>query len=221
MTGTAGCSSRCRRPTRGRHSPVPLSEMPEALRQAIIATEDASFYQNPGVDGWAIVRAVWINLRGGEVLSGGSTITQQLARNLLLSPEERYERTLTPQAARGGPGLAHRARTTPRTRSWSCTSTRSTSATWPMASRRRPRPTLASMSATWTWPSAPCWPACPRRRPIYNPLENLDRAKARQAVVLDLMVKQGYLTADEGAAGRRRKSSISPRPPLTSARPTL
>ena len=55
---------------------------------------------------WAIVRAVWINLRGGEVLSGGSTITQQLARNLLLGAEERAERTLTPQAARVDPGLA-------------------------------------------------------------------------------------------------------------------
>jgi membrane peptidoglycan carboxypeptidase len=37
-------------PHAGRHSPVPLSEMPEALRQAIIATEDGSFYENPGVD---------------------------------------------------------------------------------------------------------------------------------------------------------------------------
>jgi membrane carboxypeptidase/penicillin-binding protein len=90
-------------PYGGRHSPIPLDEMPGALRDAIIATEDASFYQNPGVDGWAIVRALWINLRGGEILSGGSTITQQLARNLLMSPDERYAQTLV---ARGGAGLA-------------------------------------------------------------------------------------------------------------------
>src|SRR5512136_997108 len=81
-------------PHTGSHSPVPLSEMPPALLQATIATEDASFYTNPGVDAVAIVRALWIDLRGGEILSGGSTITQQLARNLLLSPEERYEQTL-------------------------------------------------------------------------------------------------------------------------------
>jgi membrane carboxypeptidase/penicillin-binding protein len=55
-------------PNTGRHSPVSLSQVPEALRQAVVATEDASFYQNPGVDAWAIVRAVWINLSSREVL---------------------------------------------------------------------------------------------------------------------------------------------------------
>src|SRR4029434_1890969 len=50
---------------------------------------------NPGIDPAAILRAIWINVQGGEVLSGGSTITQQVARNLLLDPHERSERTLT------------------------------------------------------------------------------------------------------------------------------
>jgi len=82
-------------PHLGKHTPLPLDEIPLHLRQATVATEDANFYTNPGVDLRAILRALIINLRGGEVLSGGSTITQQLARNLLLSPEERFERTLT------------------------------------------------------------------------------------------------------------------------------
>ncbi len=81
-------------PHGGKHSPVPLSDIPLALRQATIATEDATFYHNPGVDLKAIVRALWINLRGGDVISGGSTITQQLARNLLMLPAEREQRTL-------------------------------------------------------------------------------------------------------------------------------
>ncbi|MCG2769942.1 MAG: transglycosylase domain-containing protein, partial [Anaerolineae bacterium] len=81
-------------PQTGKHSYVPLEEIPLALRQATIATEDATFYDNSGVDFIAIVRALCINLRGGEVLSGGSTITQQIARNLLLSPSEREQRTL-------------------------------------------------------------------------------------------------------------------------------
>ncbi len=81
-------------PLAGRHQPVPIGDIPLTLRQATVATEDASFYTNPGVDVRAIVRAAWINFRGGEILSGGSTITQQVARNLLLSPEERGERTL-------------------------------------------------------------------------------------------------------------------------------
>ncbi|NMB90312.1 MAG: transglycosylase domain-containing protein, partial [Chloroflexi bacterium] len=78
----------------GRQQNLPLDQIPLALRQATIATEDASFYQNPGVDPAGILRAVWINLRGGETLAGGSTLTQQAARTLLLSDEERGQRSL-------------------------------------------------------------------------------------------------------------------------------
>ncbi|MGD0006235.1 MAG: biosynthetic peptidoglycan transglycosylase, partial [Anaerolineaceae bacterium] len=81
-------------PGGGRNAPTPLERIPLALQQATIATEDASFYHNPGVDPLGILRALWINLRGGETLSGGSTITQQVARSLLMSPQERSQRTL-------------------------------------------------------------------------------------------------------------------------------
>ena len=81
-------------PHTGFHQPLSLDEIPLACQQATIATEDANFYANPGVDLAGILRAAWINLRGGEVLAGGSTITQQLTRNLLLDPQERAERTL-------------------------------------------------------------------------------------------------------------------------------
>src|SRR5690554_2991982 len=71
------------------HTTLPLEAIPLALQQATIATEDASFYLNPGVDVVGILRAVWINVTGGEVLAGGSTLTQQVARNMLLDPQER------------------------------------------------------------------------------------------------------------------------------------
>jgi penicillin-binding protein 1C len=78
----------------GRNTVLPLGAIPADCAQAVIATEDASFYANPGVDAVGILRAVWINLQGGEVIAGGSTITQQVARNLLLDPDQRAERTL-------------------------------------------------------------------------------------------------------------------------------
>ena len=81
-------------PRVGHHTPLPLSKMPLKLQQATIAVEDANFYANPGVDIIGIVRALWINVKGGEALAGGSTITQQLARLLLLDQEERTQRTL-------------------------------------------------------------------------------------------------------------------------------
>lgn len=78
----------------GRHAVVPLEDIPQSLKQATIATEDSSFYQNPGIDLRGIIRSAWINLRGGETIAGGSTITQQVARTLLMSAQERSQRTL-------------------------------------------------------------------------------------------------------------------------------
>ncbi len=82
-------------PKGGRNTAVTLDHIPPMLVKAVIDTEDRNFYANGGVDPGAIVRALWINVRGGEVRSGGSTITQQVARNLLLDPQERAQRTLT------------------------------------------------------------------------------------------------------------------------------
>lgn len=80
-------------PTAGRRTFTPLSKISPIMVAATIATEDKSFYSHPGFDWTAIVRAFWQNIRKGETVSGASTITQQLARNLLLSPEERTEQS--------------------------------------------------------------------------------------------------------------------------------
>ncbi|HEY66287.1 MAG TPA: PBP1A family penicillin-binding protein [Caldilineae bacterium] len=79
---------------RGRRTIVPLEEIPTALIQATIATEDRNFYLHEGVDVFAIVRAAWQDLQAWDVVSGGSTIPQQLARLLLLDEEKRYEKSL-------------------------------------------------------------------------------------------------------------------------------
>ena len=82
-------------PLSGRQRPVPLDTIPLALRQATIAVEDASFYSNSGIDMRGIARAVWANLRSGAIVSGGSTITQQLARGFLLDPATARERSFS------------------------------------------------------------------------------------------------------------------------------
>ena len=80
-------------PTAGRRTFTTLDRISPFLVAATIATEDKSFYSHPGFDWTAIVRAFWQNFQGGETISGASTITQQLARSLLLSPEERSEQS--------------------------------------------------------------------------------------------------------------------------------
>jgi len=72
--------------------PVPLARIPKPLIQATLATEDRKFYEHWGIDGYGILRAGWKNLRSGSRRQGGSTITQQLARNLFLTHERTFKR---------------------------------------------------------------------------------------------------------------------------------
>ena len=66
--------------------------MPKPLREAVIATEDARFYSHYGVDPMGIARAIYQNFRRGRIVEGGSTITQQLAKVLFLTPDKSLER---------------------------------------------------------------------------------------------------------------------------------
>ena len=78
-------------PNAGRRTDVPLNKISPALVAATIATEDKDYYSHPGYNVTAIIRAIWQNYTSGEVVSGASTITQQLARSLLLSPEQHQQ----------------------------------------------------------------------------------------------------------------------------------
>ena len=73
---------------------VPLTQIPKALKDAILATEDARFYSHFGVDPMGIARAVYQNFRHGRIVEGGSTITQQLAKVLFLTPDKSLDRKL-------------------------------------------------------------------------------------------------------------------------------
>ena len=73
---------------------IEIKDIPERLMQAFIAAEDASFYEHQGINYLAILRAFMVNLREGRRVQGGSTITQQVARSLLLTREKTYTRKL-------------------------------------------------------------------------------------------------------------------------------
>ena len=183
-------------PHAGRHTPLALTQIPIACQHATIATEDANFFRNPGVDLMGIVRAAWINLRGGEVIAGGSTITQQLARNLLLDPEERAERTLRRKL-------------------------RESILAWRLARRFDKQEILTLYlnetyygnlaygieAAAHTYFAKPATDlglaecallvGLPQAPSIYDPLKDPEAASTRQRVVLDLMQKQGYISLEQ------------------------
>lgn len=70
---------------------VPLEKIPDAVKQATLAAEDANFYSHSGLDFKGILRAFWVNILSGDIRQGGSTITQQLVKSSLLTGE----RTIT------------------------------------------------------------------------------------------------------------------------------
>lgn len=77
-----------------RRTVIPLVEIPQSLKNATIAVEDERFYEEPAFDWKGIARAVWVNLTHREIRQGGSTITQQLARNAFLTLEQTWTRKI-------------------------------------------------------------------------------------------------------------------------------
>ncbi len=73
---------------------VRIGELPDYIPNAVIAIEDRRFYSHFGVDPIGLLRALYANLRAGHVVQGGSTVTQQLAKNLFLNPEKTMRRKL-------------------------------------------------------------------------------------------------------------------------------
>ena len=191
-------------PHGGAHTPIPLAEVPETCVNATIATEDASFYRNPGVDILAIARAVWINLRGGEILSGGSTITQQLARNLLLSPEERTEISLERKLRETI--LAWRlARTYSKDEILTLYLNETYYGSLAYGIEAAARTYFAKSAADLDLAECALLAGLPQSPARYNPLEDPKAARARQGVVLGLMAKNGLISAQEADPAAQEK----------------
>jgi penicillin-binding protein 1A len=73
---------------------VPLEKIPQRLIDAFVAAEDSRFFEHEGIDFLGILRASWKNIKAGGIVQGGSTITQQVTKSLLLSPERSFSRKL-------------------------------------------------------------------------------------------------------------------------------
>ena len=181
--------------------PVALNSTPKSLQYAFIAAEDARFYQHFGIDPRGILRAIWSNISNRGVSEGGSTITQQLARNTLLTQDRTLKRKiqeaiLAIQIERNfskneilemymnqiyfGQG-AYGVQT----------------ASQVYFGKNVDKLTLAEAAMIAGLPQSPNY---------YSPATNMKAAKERQSVVLDQMVKYGYI--DEKAAQQAKAQEI-------------
>lgn len=183
-------------PHAGSHRPLPLSEMPEALWQGVVATEDATFFRNPGFDPLAIARALWTNLRYGEIRSGASTITQQLARNLLMSASERYEQTWS-RKAREAILAFHMTRTLTKEEILALYLNETYFGNLAYGVEAAALGYFGKPVAELDLAECALLAGLPQSPEGYNPLTHPDRARARQKVVLRLMAEASYITPEQ------------------------
>jgi penicillin-binding protein 1C len=195
----------------GRRTWVGLDRISRDLIAATIATEDVTFYSNTGVDPARIAGAALQNAQEGGVISGASTITMQLARNLFLGPDQRYDQTMDRKMVEAG--LAQEL-----TALFSKDEILEMYfnllnyghlAYGPEAAARvyfeKPAADLSLAEATLL-------AGIPQRPAELDPFRDLDAAKARQRVVLDLMVRHGYLSEAEADAAFRQPVALNPNP---------
>jgi penicillin-binding protein 1A len=185
---------------------MPIALMPVHVRQAFLAAEDADFYQHAGIDPAGITRALLANLRRGEIVQGASTITQQVVKHLLLSPERTFERKAKEMLlaleiesklskdeifylylnhiyfGSGTYGISAAAR--------------SFFAVDPSALSLAQSALLAGL------------PQAPSR---YDPRRRPQESQRRQRHVLDRMLAAGFITADEHAAAHNEPMTLAPR----------
>ncbi|MDO8672611.1 MAG: transglycosylase domain-containing protein, partial [Dehalococcoidia bacterium] len=183
----------------GRRTTVHLSEIPVYVKDATIATEDATFYENRGININGLARAVLQNV-GGEG-GGGSSITQQLVKNVLIPQEERSQRLYSRKIKESI--LAYeltRRYSKDQILEWYLNeisygnlSFGIESAAGSYFGKTAKELTLAEAAMLVGIPSAPSY---------YSPLVNPKFAKDRQSDVLDLMVRQGYIDQVQAEAAK-------------------
>lgn len=182
---------------------VTLADLPSYVPEAVIATEDQRFYWHFGVDPVGLARAFYENFRAGQVVQGGSTITQQLAKNVFLKPdrtisrklremllavwlEARYskEQILTLYLNRvyfGGGAYGVEA---------------ASERFFKKPARALSLPEAAMLAGLLKAPSH------------YSPTNDIDLARKRAAIVLDNMVRAGYITSADAREASLRPASL-------------
>ena len=181
--------------TGGRHAVLSSRNIPDCMRLATIAVEDRNFYSNPGVDLEGMLRALYINLQGGETIAGGSTITQQLARSLLLQ-DEISTRTLRRKLRESW--LAWQI-----TRSYSKNEildlylNQTFYGGFAYGIEAAAQTYFAKPASQLLIPECALLAGLPQAPATYNPFDHPEAAHKRQLIVLDLMEKNGFITPSE------------------------
>ncbi len=182
---------------------TPLDKISPELVNATVASEDAEFWKNPGVNFKGLVRAAYDNLAfwNGHFLhgSGGSSITEQLAKNLYIPAHERADRSPLRKLKESLIAFELNRRYS-----------KEQVLTWYLNSVYYGNGAYGAQEAAYRYFNKPAsdltraeatmLAGIPRAPAVYDPINGIEAAKARQAQVIDLMARHGYLKKDEAAA---------------------
>lgn len=183
----------------GRREWVPLDQISPHLINATIATEDATFFTNPGIDPVRIAGAALQNVEQGEIVSGASTITMQLARNLFLGSEERYDQTFDRKIVEAGLA-AELTQTYTKEELLELYLNLLNYGRLAYGPQAAARTYFGKSAADLSLPEATLIAGIPQSPARFDLFENLEAAKERQRTVLSLMVRHGFLTLDQANA---------------------
>lgn len=187
---------------------VSIDRIPRDLKNAIVAAEDDKFYNHHGINLMAIVRALWVDLRKGAAVQGGSTITQQLAKNAFLSHKRVLSRKLQELL-------------------WTIQIERKYSKEEILESylniiyfghgaygvQAASQLYFGKDVDDLTLPEAALLAAVPRGPGYYSPIEHPEAARRRRNWVLDRMYELGYITAAEAEAAKATPIQLARRKP--------
>lgn len=190
---------------------VTLDQISPKLIEGTISIEDHTFWTNPGFDSSAILRTALTNFRSGGIAGGASTITQQVAKQLFLSPQQTFKRKIEEIAL-----------------AYELTQTYSKQQILELYLNRSPYGAqqygVEAAAETYFHTSAKnvdlaeaaMLAGLPQDPTFYNPVIHLDAAKARQKDVLDAMARYGYITSKDDAAAYAEHLTVYP--PQSSSR---
>ena len=176
---------------------IPLDEMPQHLKDAFLAAEDANFYEHGGVDYEGILRAIGRNALKGRKAQGASTITMQVARNFLLTRDKTYERKIKEIL------LSQRIeRTFDKDHILYLYLNQIYLGSGAYGVEAASRTYFGKSAKDMTLAEAGIIAGLPQRPSDYSPHRNWDKARARQGYVLDQMLAKGYIDQAQHDAAR-------------------
>lgn len=198
----------------GKRTVVPLSEISQYLIDATLAAEDANFYSNPGIEPRGILRAVYQNVTEQDVVSGASTITQQLVKNVLIPENERYDQSMSSGVVRKVKEALLAYQVTQKLSKSQILSLYLNEIFYGNQAygvEAAAQAYFAKSARDLTLAEAAVIAGLPQSPSAYDPFRNPVAAKARQSYVLEQMEKNGFITPQELEQARQAQLSYQRR----------